>query len=175
MLIVVIRPHRGTCQMKPVATDGVVWSVSLSVMTVHPAKVAEPTTVLFGTVTCVESHVFDGGPGPHAWRGSFEGENGVADTCPYIDIFKATHQQQSSMMWTPIGMYQIGYALAPPSEHDWTVCELNLLWPPYVIGQAIIFLLCGFYLLLSSFFPSLNLSGQRLDVYHTSTYDVALV
>jgi len=30
----------------------------------------------------------------------------------------------------------------------------NLLWPPYVIGQAIIFLPCGFFLLLS-FFPHL--------------------
>jgi len=29
---------------------------------------------------------------------------------------------------------------------------LLLLWPPYVIGQAIIFLPCGFFLLLSSFF-----------------------
>jgi len=49
------------------------------------------------------------------------------------------------------------------------------LWPPYLIGQAIIFLLCGFYLLLSSFFSSPNLSGQRSDVYHTSTHGVALV
>ena len=35
---------------------------------------------------------------------------------------------------------------------------------------------CGFY--LSSFyllFLWANLSGRRLDVYHTSTYDVALV
>ena len=30
--------------------------------------------------------------------------------------------------------------------------ENYLLWPPYVIGQAIIFLPCGFYLLLSSSF-----------------------
>ena len=30
-----------------------------------------------------------------------------------------------------------------------------LLWPPYVIRQAIIFLPCGFFLLLSSFFPHL--------------------
>jgi len=53
-----------------------------------------------------------------------------------------------------------------------------LLWPPYVIGQAIIFLPCGFYLsffLLLSFFSSPNLSGRRLDVYHTSTPGVALV
>ena len=48
------------------------------------------------------------------------------------------------------------------------------LWSPYVIGQTIIFLPCGFY--LSSFFFSLpNLSGLRLDVYHTSTHGVALV
>ena len=51
------------------------------------------------------------------------------------------------------------------------------LWPPYVIG-GIIFLPCSFFLLsffLSSFFSSPNLSGRRLDVYHTSTHGVALV
>ena len=41
---------------------------------------------------------------------------------------------------------------------------------------AIIFLPCDFYLLLSSsFFSSPNLSGHRLDLYHTSTHGVALV
>jgi len=51
-----------------------------------------------------------------------------------------------------------------------------LLWPPYVIGQTIIFLPCDFYLSSSSFFfSSPNLSGRRLDVYHTSTHGVALV
>jgi len=34
-----------------------------------------------------------------------------------------------------------------------------LLWLPYGIGQAIIFLPCGFYLLLSIFFPLPNLSS----------------
>jgi len=36
---------------------------------------------------------------------------------------------------------------------------------------------CGFYLLsiYLSFFSSPNLSGRRLDVYHTSTHGVALV
>jgi len=38
---------------------------------------------------------------------------------------------------------------------------------------------CGHYIfvlfLLSSFFSSPNLSGCKLDVYHTSTHDVALV
>jgi len=46
------------------------------------------------------------------------------------------------------------------------------LWSPYVIGQTIYI----FMLFLSSFFiSSPNLSGQRLDVYHTSTHGVALV
>ena len=44
---------------------------------------------------------------------------------------------------------------------------------------AIIFLPCSFFLsifsLSSLFYSSPNLSGRRLDVYHTSTYGVALV
>jgi len=43
-----------------------------------------------------------------------------------------------------------------------------LLWPPYVIGQAIMVLSCGFFYFLSIFFSSPNLSRRRLDVYHTS-------
>ena len=39
----------------------------------------------------------------------------------------------------------------------------------------IIFLPCGFFFFyLSFFFSSPNLSGRRLDVYHTSTHGVAL-
>jgi len=34
---------------------------------------------------------------------------------------------------------------------------------------------CGFYLSFLFFFSSPNLSHRRLDVYHTSTHDVALV
>ena len=47
-----------------------------------------------------------------------------------------------------------------------------------VFFMAIIFLPCGFFLsifYLSIFFSSPNLSGHRLDVYHTSTHGVALV
>jgi len=41
---------------------------------------------------------------------------------------------------------------------------------------AIIFLPCNFYLLISSiFFSSPNLSGRRLDAYHTLTHGVNLV
>jgi len=46
------------------------------------------------------------------------------------------------------------------------------------LGQAIIFLPCGFFfylLFFFSFFSSPNLSRHRLDVYHTSTHGVALV
>ena len=50
--------------------------------------------------------------------------------------------------------------------------EFQLLWSPYGIGQAIIFLPCDFYLLSHS---SPNVSGRRLDVYYTSTHGVALV
>jgi len=50
-----------------------------------------------------------------------------------------------------------------------------LLWSPFGIGQTIIFLPCGFFLLLSLFLSSPNLSGRRVDAYHTLTHDVALV
>jgi len=50
----------------------------------------------------------------------------------------------------------------------------RFLWPPYGIGQSIIFLPCGFFLSFLFFF-SPNLSSRRLDVYHTWTHGVALV
>jgi len=51
---------------------------------------------------------------------------------------------------------------------------MHLLWPPCIADADIIFLPCGFFLSFS-FFSSPNLSGRRLDVYHTSTHGVALV
>jgi len=68
-------------------------------------------------------------------------------------------------------------SLPPPGavsfDHQ-TISSALLLWPPYGIGQAIIFLPCGFFYLLSSFFLAYNLSRRRLHVYHTSTHRVAL-
>jgi len=49
------------------------------------------------------------------------------------------------------------------------------LWSPYIIGQTIIFSSCFFLLSSSFFFFSPNLSGRRLDVYHTLAHGVALV
>ena len=67
-------------------------------------------------------------------------------------------------------------------------CPVVSLWSPYVIGQTIIFygrpMLCNretiyifilFLLLSFFFFCSPNLSGRRLDVYHTLAHGVALV
>ena len=51
------------------------------------------------------------------------------------------------------------------------VNECIYLWPPYVIGQAIIFLPCAFFYLsiyLSIFLSSPNLSRRRLDACHTA-------
>jgi len=54
----------------------------------------------------------------------------------------------------------------------------QFLWSPYVIGQTIIFSSCFFFLasfFFFLFFSSPNLSGRRLDVYHTLAHGVALV
>jgi len=59
--------------------------------------------------------------------------------------------------------------------HPSCFLDTQFLWSPYVIGQTIIFSSCFFFLLLLSFLSSPNLSGRRLDVYHTLAHGVALV
>ena len=44
-----------------------------------------------------------------------------------------------------------------------------------IMAALCLFLTCGFYLLSFFFFSSPNLSGCRLDVYHSSAPGVALV
>ena len=62
-----------------------------------------------------------------------------------------------------------------PNRHRYI--DSAFLWPPYVTGQDIVFLPCSFFLpfYLSFFFSSPNLSGHRVDVYHTLAHGVALV
>jgi len=53
-----------------------------------------------------------------------------------------------------------------------------LIWPPIVMGRSLYFtpvVSIIFFSFSSFFFSWPNLSGRRLDVYHTSTHDVALV
>jgi len=49
VLCVIIRTHRITCQMRPIDTDGVAWSVCLSVCNVDrkPHKTAKMTAVWY--------------------------------------------------------------------------------------------------------------------------------
>ena len=49
------------------------------------------------------------------------------------------------------------------------------LWPPYVIGGPLYFCPVVSFFFLSFFISSPNLSGRRLDVYHTLKHGVALV
>jgi len=49
-----------------------------------------------------------------------------------------------------------------------------LLWPPCVAHADFIFLPCGFFFFFL-LFSSPNLSGHKVDVYHTSTHGVALL
>jgi len=56
--------------MRPIATDGVAWSISPSVTTVSLAKAADPVVMPFGTLTPVDpgNHVLDGVQIPHVKR-----------------------------------------------------------------------------------------------------------
>jgi len=58
-----------------------------------------------------------------------------------------------------------------------SLCLDSFLWPPYVIGGPLYFcpVISIFYLSIFFFFSSPNLSGRRLDDYHSLTHGVALV
>ena len=53
--------------------------------------------------------------------------------------------------------------------------QIHFLWSPYVIEQTHYIFALWYAIFLSSFFSSPNLSGQRLDAYHTSTPGVVFV
>jgi len=90
--------------------------------------------------------------------------------CNLVD--KTVPRQQTTILSSPLALscdYRGSYL---------SVQDGVSLWPPHGIGQAIIFLPCGFFLYhlsSSSFFSSPNLSSHRVYVYHTSTHGVALV
>ena len=64
----------------------------------------------------------------------------------------------------------------PDKLHGFLQAKNGLIMAALCNRGAIIFLPCNFYLLsIFYLFPLPNLSGRRLDVYHTLTYVVALV
>jgi len=93
------------------------------------------------------------------------------------------HEFGGLLFWNSVGLvvsaaservqYFIMVALCNRADHYIFILFLLLssLWSPYVIWQTIIFSSCFFLLLFSS--P--NLSGRKLNVYHTLAHDVALV
>jgi len=74
--------------MRPIATDGVAWSVGLSVTTVsEPCKAAEPIVMPLGMLTLVgpRNHVLDGRPDPHTRRSNIlRAQRGRSRTCPHM-------------------------------------------------------------------------------------------
>jgi len=58
----------------------------------------------------------------------------------------------------------------PIAHWEYNKFFLVFLWPPCVADADIIFLSCFFF-----FFSSPNLSGRRLDAYHTCIHGVVLV
>jgi len=69
-------------------------------------------------------------------------------------------------------------SLSQPARSETGIFNQVLSWSPYVIGQTIMFSSCFFLSSSSSsssFISSPNLSGRRLNVYHTSAHGVALV
>jgi len=107
----------------------------------------------------------------------------VAETCRYCSCWFVCRSlcQQNRRSLTADVLYVHSLSERDEIWHvdtsGFAVHSFHLLWSPYVIGQTIIFSPCDFYLLSSSFFflSSPNLSGRRLDVYHTSTHGVASV
>ena len=65
--------------MRPVVTDGIAWSVGLSVTNMSPAKTAEPIDILFGMLSGVgpRKHVLEGVHIP-MHKGKFHLGKGVA-------------------------------------------------------------------------------------------------
>jgi len=81
-----------------------------------------------------------------------------------LDVFEVI-----AFLWPP-------YVIGGPLYFCPVVSIFFFLWSPYVIGRPYIFSSCYFFFLLSSFFfSSPNLSGRRLDVYHTLAHGVTLV
>jgi len=132
---------------------------------------------------CPVSHALDEDKIPCEWAILREKGRPIlkyGDSLPRAVQKMAEPMKRPFAAWTPVGPRKhvldegkYWRNLANTTEPSMYGGDTAFLWPPYVIGAAIIFLPCDFY--LSTFFSSPNLSGRRLDVYHTLTHGVALV
>ena len=99
----------------------------------------------------------------------------------------ACRQYSFAALFGNVLLLALSCCLRTESATEPFLLSISFLWSPYGIGQTIIFMvaLCNradhyiFILFVSSFFffffSSPNLSGRRLDVYHTLAHGVALV
>jgi len=67
------------------------------------------------------------------------------------------------------GGYNGIYTLPPKKKNAMhRILKGTFLWPPYGIGQAIVFSCCGFYLFPASFFPRLiSAVGDWMPTIHS--------
>ena len=71
-------------------------------------------------------------------------------------------------------LWQVSLSSSLSVVDVFVLCSTSVLWPPCVIGGPLCFCpVVSFFFFF--FFSSPNLSGRRLDVYHTLTHGVALV
>jgi len=90
--------------MRPIVTDRVAWSVSLSVglslpvTLVSPAKTTEAIEMPFGLRTRVDpsNHVLDEGPGPPMGRDNFEGKG--RPIVKYRDTLRSSVQKRPNRL-----------------------------------------------------------------------------
>ena len=90
------------------------------------------------------------------------------------DFVKSKVDLEYCLKWMNRCKYSHKFMIIYDSDKQ-TETRNRYLWSPYGIGQTIIFSSCDFFLSISFFLSSPNLSGLTLDVYHTSTHGVALV
>jgi len=112
--------------MRPIATDRVAWSVGLSDSVCYDREPCKSIRTERDAIRDVDSN----GPRKHVlhevqiahvkrqfWGRKVAGP-GRAQTCPAIDIVKATQQVRCRCRF---GCITCGCTMALPGEHDWTV------------------------------------------------------
>ena len=177
--LVIIRPHCSTTYVdaaycyKP--SSVVCQSVCLPVChTSEPCKngwTDRDAVIVLKIRVGPQNHVLEGGPDPQ-WEGAIlrRGRTypGMPDDTAVSCAKMAEPIDLPFTLWPRMGRRKHKFnrpsaaAVRPYAKLLWPL--VMVLWPPYGIGQAIIFLPCGFFFLYSIFFSSPNLSRRRLDV-----------